>query len=147
MLREEKAERPAHKGEERDHPIDPMPSGLLRRRFLAVLDTGSAALAARSARVLASYVQGEEQGSKNGESASTRGKTGGKPTSVQAIEFSDTDELILSEGFYYEFIRSSGNPLTCPTRYPAITTTTWRTSHTRPGGQRGIGGWYPPCQA
>ena len=47
-----------------------MPSGLLRRRFLAVLDTGSAALAARSARVLASYVQGEEQGSQNGESAS-----------------------------------------------------------------------------
>jgi hypothetical protein len=97
--------------EEHDHPIDPMPSGLLRRRFLAVLDTGSAALAARSARVLASYVQGEEQGSQNGESASTRGKTGGKPTSVQAIEFSDTDELILSEGFCYEFIRSSGNPL------------------------------------
>jgi Bacterial protein of unknown function (DUF839) len=98
--------------EEHDHPIDPMPSGLIRRRFLAVLDTGSAALAARSARVLTRYVQGEERGSQNGESASTSGKTGGKPTSVQPIEFSDTDEVILSEGFCYEIIRSSGNPLT-----------------------------------
>jgi hypothetical protein len=40
---------------------------LIRRRFLAVLNTGSASLAARSARVLTSYVQGEEQGSQNGE--------------------------------------------------------------------------------
>jgi uncharacterized protein len=95
-----------------DDLIDPMPSALLRRRFLAVLDTGSAALAARSARVLTSYAQGEEQRSQNGESAYTRGKTGGKPTPVQAIEFSDTDELILSEGFCYEFIRRSGNSLT-----------------------------------
>jgi Bacterial protein of unknown function (DUF839) len=98
--------------EEHDHPIDPMPSELIRRRFLAVHDTGSAALAARSARVLTRYVRGEEEGSQNGESASTSGKTGGKPTSVQPIEFSDTDELILSEGFCYEIIRSSGNPLT-----------------------------------
>jgi hypothetical protein len=53
--------------EEHDHPTDPVPSGLIRRRFLAVLNTGSASLAARSARVLTSYVQGEEQGSQNGE--------------------------------------------------------------------------------
>jgi hypothetical protein len=53
--------------EENDHPTDPVPSGLIRRRFLAVLNTGSASLAARSARVLTSYVQGEEQGSQNGE--------------------------------------------------------------------------------
>jgi uncharacterized protein DUF839 len=98
--------------EEHDHPIDPVPSGLIRRRFLAVLDTGSASLAAGSARVLTSYVQGEEQGSQNGESVSTSGKAGGKPTSVHPIEFSDTDELILSEGFRYVIIRSSGDPLT-----------------------------------
>jgi uncharacterized protein len=60
--------------------------------------------------------QGEEQGSKdrgshNGESASTGGKTGVKPTSFQAILFSDTDELVLPEGFRYELIRSSGDPL------------------------------------
>jgi hypothetical protein len=53
--------------EEHDHPTDPVPSGLIRRRFLAVLNTGSASLAAGSARVLTSYVQGEEQGSQNGE--------------------------------------------------------------------------------
>jgi hypothetical protein len=98
--------------EEHDHPIDPVPSGLIRRWFLAVLNTGSASLAAGSARVLTSYVQGEEQGSQNGESVSTSGKTGGKPTSVKPIEFSDTDELILSEGFRYVIIRSSGDPLT-----------------------------------
>jgi hypothetical protein len=98
--------------EEHDHPIDPVPSRLIRRRVLVVLDTGSASLAAGNARVLTSYVQGEEQGSQNGESVSTSGKTGGKPTSVQPIEFSDTDELILCEGFRYEIIRSAGDPLT-----------------------------------
>jgi uncharacterized protein len=90
---------------------------LIRRWFLAFLGTGSAALAAGSARVLTSCAQGEEQGSKdqgsqNGESASTGGKTGGKPTSFQLIVFSDTDELSLPEGLRYEIIRSSGDPLT-----------------------------------
>jgi secreted PhoX family phosphatase len=85
---------------------------LIRRRVLVVLDTGSASLAAGNARVLTSYVQGEEQGSQHGESVSTSGKTGGKPTSVQPIEFSDTDKLILSEGFRYVIIRCSGDPLT-----------------------------------
>jgi Bacterial protein of unknown function (DUF839) len=98
--------------EEHAHPTDPVPSGLIRRRFRAVLDTGSAWLAAKSARVLISYyVQGEEQGSQDRESVSTSGKTYGKPTSVQPIDLSDTDELILSEGFRYEIIRSSGDPL------------------------------------
>jgi Bacterial protein of unknown function (DUF839) len=60
--------------------------------------------------------QGEEQeskdhGSHKGESASTGGKTGVKLTSFQAIKFSDTDELVLPEGFRYELIRSSGDPL------------------------------------
>ena len=41
-------------GEKRDHPIDPVPSGLIRRRFLTFLGTGSAALAAGSARVFSS---------------------------------------------------------------------------------------------
>jgi secreted PhoX family phosphatase len=100
------------KTEKRDHPIEPVPSGLIRRRSLTFLDTGSAGLAAGSTRVLTSCAQGEEQGSKNGDSASTGGKFGGKPTSFQPIEFSDTDELVLPEGFRYEIIRSSGDPLT-----------------------------------
>jgi hypothetical protein len=61
---------------------------------------------------LISCAQGEEQGSQNGESASTDGKTGGKPTSFQPIGFSDTDELVLHDGFRFEIIRSSGAPLT-----------------------------------
>jgi hypothetical protein len=85
---------------------------LIRRRFLTFLGTCSAALAAGSARVLTSCAQGEEQGSQNDESASACGKTGGKPRSFQPIEFSDTDQLVLPEGFRYEIIRSSGDPLT-----------------------------------
>jgi hypothetical protein len=50
---------------------------------------------------LTSCTQGEEQGSQNDESASTGDKTGGKPTSCQSIEFSDTGELDLSEGFHH----------------------------------------------
>jgi len=104
-------------GEKRDHPIEPVPSGLIRRQFLTFLGKDSAALAAGSARALTRCAQGEEQGSKdkgsqNGKSASTGDKTGGKPTSFQPIEFSDTDELVLREGFRYEVIRSSGDPLT-----------------------------------
>jgi uncharacterized protein len=100
------------KGEKRDHPIDPVPSGLIQRRFLTFLGTGSAALAAGSARALTSCAQGEEQGYQNGESASTGGKTEVKPTSFQPMEFSDTDELVLPEGLRYEIIRRSGDPLT-----------------------------------
>ncbi|HYQ84122.1 MAG TPA: alkaline phosphatase PhoX, partial [Rubrobacter sp.] len=55
--------------------------------------------------------QGEDQGSHNGESASTGGKIGVKPTSFRPIELSDTDELILPEGFRYDIIRRSGDPL------------------------------------
>jgi uncharacterized protein len=85
---------------------------LIRRRFLTFLGTYSAALAAESTRMLTSCAQGEEQGSQNGESASTGGKAGGEPTSFQLIEFSHTDELGLPEGSRDEIIRSSGDPLT-----------------------------------
>jgi hypothetical protein len=105
------------KGEKRDHPIEPVLSGLIRRRFLIFLGTGSAALAAGSASALTSCAQSEEQGSKdqeykNGKSASTAGKTGGKPTYFQPVEFSDTDELIPPEGCCYEVIRRSGDAST-----------------------------------
>lgn len=104
------------KREKRLHPIEPVPSGLSRRRFLTFLGTGSAALAAGSAGVLSGCAPGEEQGSKDqgsqkGASASTGGKAGGKPSSFQPIEPSDADELVLPEGFHYEIIRSSGEPL------------------------------------
>ena len=110
MLREE---RPSVQRTKRGTiiPPDPMPGRLLRRRFSPsstwICDYGRA-----EPGVLASYVQGRRAGVPNGESASTRGKTGGKPTFVQAVEFSDTDELILSEGFCYEFIPVRAIPLT-----------------------------------
>jgi hypothetical protein len=74
-------------------------------------------LGAGSASALTSCAKGEEQGSKdqgyqNGKSASTAGKTGGKPTSFRPVEFSDTDELILPEGCCYEIIRRSGDAST-----------------------------------
>ncbi len=104
------------KREKRLHPIEPVPSGLSRRRFLTFLGTGSAALAAGSAGVLTSCAEGEEQGSKDqgsqkGASASTGGEAGGKPSPFQPIEPSDADELVLPEGFRYEIIRSSDDPL------------------------------------
>jgi secreted PhoX family phosphatase len=111
------------KREKRDHPIEPVPSGLSRRRFLTFLGTGSAALAAGSAGVLSGCAQGKEQGSKdqgshNEESASTGGKASGKPSSsFQPIAPSDADELVLPEGFRYGIIRSSGDPLTAKQVY------------------------------
>src|SRR5918997_2646058 len=100
------------KRDKRDHPIEPVPSGLSRRRFLTFLGTGSAALAAGSAGVLTGCAEGEEQGSQKGASAATGGKAGGKPSSsFQPIEPSDADELVLPSGFRYEIVRSSGDPL------------------------------------
>jgi len=103
------------KGDKRDHPIDPVPSGLSRPPFPTFLGTGSAALAARGTGKSTGCPQGEEQGSKDrgshsGEPAS-RG-AGGKSSSFRPIEFSDTDELALPEGFHHEIIRSSSDPLT-----------------------------------
>src|ERR671911_1196688 len=105
------------KSEKRNLPVEPAPGGMSRRRFLTFIGTGSAALAAGSAGVLTSCAQGEEQGFKDqgpqkGASASTGGKAGGKPSSpFQPTEPSDADELVLPEGFRYEIIRSSGDPL------------------------------------
>ena len=104
------------KREKRDLPVALAPSGMSRRRFLTFLGTGSAALAAGSAGVLTGCAKGEEQGSANqgsqhGGSASTGGETDGSPSFFEAIAPSDKDELVLPEGFRYEIIRSSGDPL------------------------------------
>jgi secreted PhoX family phosphatase len=87
-----------------------------RRRFLTFLGTGSAALAAGSAGVLTGFAESEEQGSatqesQNGESAPAGGQADGVPSFFRPIEPSDKDELLLPEGFKYEIIRSSGDPL------------------------------------
>jgi uncharacterized protein len=104
------------KSEKRNLPVEPAPSGMSRRRFLTYLGTGSAALAAGSAGVLTGCAESEEQssanqGSQNGESTPTGGKAGGSPAFFEAIEPSDKDDLVLPEGFGYEIIRSSGDPL------------------------------------
>ena len=87
-----------------------------RRRFLTFLGTGSAALAAGSAGVLTGCAESEEQGaanheSQNGEPAPTGGQAGDSSAFFKAIEPSDKDDLVLPEGFRYEIIRSSGDPL------------------------------------
>jgi uncharacterized protein DUF839 len=105
------------KTEKRDHPIEPVPSGLRRRRFLTFLGTGSAALAAGSDGVLSGCAQGEEQGSQNGESASIGTEASGKLSSFQPIEPSDADELVVPDGFRYEIIRRSGDTLTAKQVY------------------------------
>ncbi len=104
------------KKEKRDQSIEPAPAGLSRRRFLTFLGTGSAALAAGSAGVLTGCAKSDEQGSKdqgsqNGEPAPTGVAAGGRPLFFQPIEPSDKDDLVLPEGFRYEIIRSSGDPL------------------------------------
>jgi secreted PhoX family phosphatase len=104
------------KKEKRDVRVDPAPTGVTRRRFLTFLGTGSAALAAGSAGVLTGFAESEEQGSatqesQNGESAPAGGQAEGVPSFFRPIEPSDKDELLLPEGFKYEIIRSSGDPL------------------------------------
>jgi secreted PhoX family phosphatase len=104
------------KSEKRNLPVEPAPAGMSRRRFLTFLGTGSAALVAGSAGVLTACAESEEQGSanqgsRNGESAPTGGQAGGSPSFFKVIEPSDKDDLVLPEGFSYEVIRSSGDPL------------------------------------
>jgi uncharacterized protein len=104
------------KSEKRNLPVEPAPTGMSRRRFLTFLGTGSAALAAGSAGVLTGCAESEEQGaanqgSQNGEPAPAGGQAGGRQTFFRAIEPSDKDDLVLPEGFGYEIIRSSGDPL------------------------------------
>ena len=105
------------KSEKRNLPVEPAPGGMSRRRFLTFLGTGSAALAAGSAGVLTGCAESEEQGSanqesQNGEATPTEGQqAGGSPSFFKAIEPTDKDDLVLPEGFRYELIRSSGDPL------------------------------------
>jgi secreted PhoX family phosphatase len=101
------------KKEKRDQPLEPAPAGMTRRRFLTFLGTGSAALAAGSTGVLVGCSEGQEganqQGSQNGEAA--QAPAGGGGPSFRPIEPTDKDDLVLPEGFGYEIIRSSGDPL------------------------------------
>ena len=104
------------KKEKRDVRVDPAPAGVTRRRFLTFLGTGSAALAAGSAGVLAGCSEGQEQGaaqsgSSNGEAAQAPAQGGGGPSFFRPIEPADTDDVVLPEGFKYEIIRRSGDPL------------------------------------
>ena len=105
------------KREKRDQSIEPVPSGLSRRRFLTFLGTGSAALAAGSAGILG--CSNESQGaSQNGsdeaggqQAQSSAEYQGGSGTLFKPVDASDADELRLPEGFKYEIVRSSGDPM------------------------------------
>lgn len=104
------------KQEKRERQMEPAPAGMTRRRFLTFLGAGSAALTAGSTGVLAGCASGEEQGAAQPESSNggqTQGSAGsGSEPFFRPIEPSDADELLLPEGYKYEVIRSSGDPLT-----------------------------------
>jgi secreted PhoX family phosphatase len=100
------------KSEKRNLPVEPVPGGMSRRRFLTFLGTGSTALAAGSAGVLTGCAQSEEQGStKQKAQQGGSAPTGASPSFFEAIEPTDKDDLVLPEGFGYEIIRSAGDPL------------------------------------
>jgi uncharacterized protein len=105
--------------EKRNLLIEPAPSSMTRRRFLTFLGAGSAALTAGSAGVLTGCAGGQEEGTRNSSSgkAARAGETdGGSQPFFRPIEASDADELVLPEGFTYDLIRSTGDPLTADGR-------------------------------
>ena len=105
------------KKEKRNLEVEPAPAGVSRRRFLTLLGTGSAALAVGSAGILgcSSESQGASQNGSDeaaGEQAQTSaGSQGGNDTFFKPVEASDADELRLPDGFRYEVVRSSGDPM------------------------------------
>lgn len=102
------------KTEKRHAEVEPAPLGMTRRRFLTFLGVGSGALAAGSTGVLGANAQEETTESTNGEAAETAGSSGGGETPqpfFTPIEPTDEDDIILPEGFKYDVIRSSGDPL------------------------------------
>jgi len=105
------------KSEKRNQRVEPGIPGMTRRRFLTYLGVGSAALTVGSTGVLPGRVEAQQQqgankaGTQNGKAAS------GGAAPFKPIEPSDTDELVLPEGFKYEIIRSSGDPLTSDRAY------------------------------
>jgi secreted PhoX family phosphatase len=103
------------KKEKRDRGVEPA-DGMSRRRFLTFLGTGSAALAAGSSGVLVGCAEGEEGGQQGGQqgengSAGSAGSSGGQKASFGPIQPSDEDDIKLPDGFKYEVVRSSGDPL------------------------------------
>ncbi|HKH12977.1 MAG TPA: alkaline phosphatase PhoX [Rubrobacter sp.] len=105
------------KKEKRDREVEP-PEGMSRRRFLTFLGTGSAALAAGSSGVLVGCAEGEEGGRQDGQqqengSSGSAGSSGGQKAAASfgPIQPSDEDDIKLPDGFRYDIVRSSGDPL------------------------------------
>ena len=104
------------KSEKRNQRVEPGLLGMTRRRFLTYLGAGSAALTAGSAGVLPGSAEAQQQGAnKTGAQDGKAASVGGAP--FKPIEPSDADELVLPEGYKYEVIRSSGDPLTSDRAY------------------------------
>ena len=105
------------KKQKRDQAVEPAAGGMSRRRFLTYLGTGSAALAAGSAGVLTGCAEGqgqngsgsEENGSADG--GASQATSGGERPFFTPIEASDDDELRLTEGFKYDIVRRSADPM------------------------------------
>ncbi len=103
------------KQHKRDVRVAPSPAGLSRRRFLTFLGTGSAALAAGSTGVLAGCSESQEGNAANGNAGGEGAKApagGDGPYFFRPVEPTDADDVVLPDGFGYDLIRSSGDPLT-----------------------------------
>ncbi len=104
------------KREKRNQQVEPGPLGMTRRRFLTYLGAGSAALTAGSAGMLSGSAEAQQQAASNAEAQNGKSASGGG-TPFKPIKPSDADELVLPEGYKYEVIRSSGDPLTSDRAY------------------------------
>ena len=104
------------KQEKRGRKIEPAKDGMSRRRFLTFLGTGSAALAAGSSGVLTDS-PAKAQGRREDEIAQSSEKSSNAPSSFKPIEPSDADDIKLPEGYKYDVIRSSEDPLTADRNY------------------------------
>ena len=99
------------KREKRGRPLEPVPAGMTRRRFLTFLGAGSAALAAGSAGAPTDGSGGGAAPGIEGVGASEAqaAQTSAGRLSFTPIEPSGEDDVVLPEGFKYDVVRKWGD--------------------------------------
>ena len=99
------------KREKRGRPLEPVPAGMTRRRFLTFLGAGSAALAAGSAGAPTGGAGGGAAPVIEGVGASEAqaAQTSAGRLSFTPIEPSGEDDVVLPEGFKYDVVRKWGD--------------------------------------
>jgi len=99
------------KKEKRARQLEPTTPGMSRRNFLTYLGAGSAALAAGSAGVFTREAQAHTAFA-GAASTPYPQQYAGYQISFEPIAPTDADELVLPPGYYYNVIRSWGDPVT-----------------------------------